>query len=272
MAKKVHSVRLEDRHEDALQTRTRMLGLNEGEYIRALIDADQRTVLGGQDGDLVNKMINMRNLSLNEITLRVIEALTREFDTRRNKKRSVRTFRKFASKYDIPHKTVSEILKQLVRNEIFIVEEKQAGKISYQWTYLGVTSFPEYAPIITEEDSLISGSVCGALAGILGDYDDIIVFLSSSLKIEENKADLLMKFFLQNYVGYFTWLREVSFPITGVCDPIVFGYYRNQMLDYLLALISNYKSEWKDWETNEVLNLEEIALKIMEYKARRLRK
>ncbi len=265
MAKRVHSVRLEDRQEEVLRTRTKILGVSQGEYIRSLIDADHRAAIRAPDGNLANRTINVRNSLLNEITLAVIEALTREFDDTKSKK-PVKTLRRFASKYELPFKTVKAVVEQLIRNEIFITEEKEPHKIKYAWTYLGVTAFPEYAPISTAEDTLVSGSACGALAGILGEYDDIIKFLTAVLQIEENKADLLMRFFLQNYVGYFTWLREVSFPVTGVCDPIVFEYYRNQMLDYLLALISNYDSEWKDWKTNETLKLKEIAVKLMEHK------
>ncbi len=270
MAKVIRSFRLEERQDEVLRTRTKMLGVKQSEYIRSLIDADQRVPLRAQYEDMTQRTINARSLSLSEITIAVIEALRRENDTTRNKKRPAKSIQRFALKYDFQVKVVKDVLAQLVRNGILITEETDSGKTKYLWTYLGVAALPEYAPIGTAEDSLVSGSACGALAGLLGDYDEMGEFLASILEMDKVKADMLLRFFLQNYEGYFAWLRELIFPLTGVHPTTDQNFYRNQMLDYILTIISNYGDKWQDWKTNDVLNLREIALQITEYKTKQL--
>jgi len=266
MTKKATSVKLDDRHVEILETRSRQFGIKKSEYIRSLIDADHRSQINSTDDDLALKTTNVRNLYFNEITLAIIKALTREFDTTKNKKKQVSTIRGFAKKYDFKPNVVKSVLSQLVKNGIFVTPRSKNGSTNYLWTYLGVTAFPEYAPIDTKDEGLVSGCSCDALSGMLGEYVDVVDHLSTILNIDKSNADSLLRFFLRNYVGYFNWLREVIFPLTGVNDSLDNSYYRNQMIDYLLMLIPNHGFEWKDWKTDKMLNLKEIFHKILDHK------
>lgn len=265
MTKKSTTIKLDDRHIEILETRSRQFGVKKSEYLRSLIDAEHRSQINQGVDDLSIETINARNLSFNEITLAIIKALTREFDTTINKNNRLSTIRGFAKKYDFKPNVVKSILNQLVKNGIFTTKSNN-GVASYQWTYLGIVAFPEYAPIDTKDEGLVSGCSCDALSGMLGEYVDVIDHLSTILNIDKSNANSLLRFFLRNYVGYFNWLREIIFPLTGVNDSLDHSYYRNQMIDYLLMLIPNNGFEWEDWKTGKTLNLKEIFHKMLDHK------
>lgn len=265
MSKKGTSFKLDPRHIEILDTNAKQLEISKSEYLRNLIDAVQKTSLNSKTEDLAIETKNARVHFFNETTLTVANALTREFDLIKNKKKPLRSIPRFAAKYDLNLTLVKGVLNQLVKNNILVIES-ESQKTSYRWTYMGVAALPEYAPIDTDNKSLIRGSTLGALSGMLGDYDDVVDHLSTVLNIEKEKADLLVRFFLQNYVSYFSWLREVIYPITGVNEKLDHGYYRTQMIDFLLTLISNNDYIWNDWKSEQVLDLKEIFKKILDYK------
>lgn len=267
MSKRGTSFKLETRHVEILETKARELGIAKSEYLRNLIDLDHKIMLNSKTRDLLTETKNARISSFNEITISVIKALTREFDTIKNTKTPLNSMRGFAKKYDFKPAIVKGILNQLIRNGILTTNKLKSGKEGYQWTFLGITALSEYAPIDDDGEHFISGSVVGALEGMLGRFDDIVNYLVEILRIEEKKANSLMRFFLGNYVGYFNWLREIIFPVTGVNNELDHNYYRDQMVDYLLILILNSEKKWKDWKTVEILDLTDIKQRILEYKS-----
>jgi hypothetical protein len=265
MSKRGTSFKLEQRHLEILETKARELGIGKSEYLRNLIDHDHKTILNSETRDLTIETKNARNLSLNEINLIVIKSLTREFDPTVNAQKPLNTIRGFAKKYDLKSIEVEGILNQLVRNGILTIKKNKSGKQGYQWTYLGIVALPEYAPVDDDDRNLISGSAIGAISGMLGEYEEIVDYLCDILNIEKNKADSIIRFFLFNYVGYLEWLREIIFPITGVNDQLDHKYYRDQMVDYLLILIRN-SQKWKDWKTDEILDMKDIQRRILKYR------
>jgi len=266
MSKRGTSFKLETRHLEILETKARELGIQKSEYLRNLIDSDHKTMLNSKSEDLTVETKNARTLSSNEIILTVIKALTREFDTRKNKKKPLDSIRGLAKKYDLKPVVVQGILDQLVRNRLLITKKSKTGKQCYQWTYMGIVALPEYVPLDDEGKNLVSGSIIGALGGMLGDYDDIVNYLYEILNVEEEKAGTITRFFLENYVGYFNWLREIVFPITGVNSQLDHKYYRSQMINYLLMIIINSGTKWKDWKSGKILDLKNILKRILEYK------
>lgn len=265
MSKRGTSFKLEPRHLEILETKARELGIGKSEYLRNLIDYDHKPILNSENKDLTIETKNARNSSFNEMSLTVIRALTREFDPTKNPQKPLNTIRGFAKKYDLKPVEVEGVLNQLVRTGILITKKTKSSRRGYQWTYLGIVALPEYAPVDEGDRNLISGSSIGAISGMLGEYEDIVNYLCKILNLEKNKADSLVRFFLFNYVGYLEWLREIIFPITGVNDELDHKYYRDQMVDYLLILIRN-SPKWKDWKTDEILDMKDIQRRILEYR------
>lgn len=265
MAKKSTSFKLDDRHLDVLDTKARELGVGKSEFLRNLLDSNQKVQLNSK-GVLSEEIKNTRNLNFNEITIAILTSLRREYDTTINKKKPLSSIRGFAAKHDFQSSVVKSTLEQLVRTELLIKQESKKGKLQYCWTYQGVTAFPEYAPISTDDNSLISGSAMGALSRMLGEYDDVVKHLSQILNVDYTVSNSTVRFFLFSYEWYLNWLREVIFPITDVNDNFDLTYYRAQMVDYLLILITNYGHEWEDWKSGKMLDLKMISQKILNYK------
>lgn len=268
MTKKVTSFKLDDRHFEILDTKSKELGIGKSEFLRNLLDSNHKVQLYSSGGDLAKETKNARNLNYNEITITILEALRREYDTTINPKKPLSTIRRFATKYDFKPSMVQSTLEQFVRNEIMITQKSKQGKTQYLWTYMGITAFPEYAPIAVDDNSLIAGSSENALAGMLGSYVDLVDYLVQVLNIDKHTADSTVRFFLANYQWYFNWLREMIFPITGVNPELNFSYCRTQMIDYLSILITNYGYSWDDWKTEEILDLKMILQRILEFKKR----
>ena len=268
MSKKGTSFKLDDRHFEILDTKSRELGVGKSEFLRNLIDSHHKVQLYASEGDLSKKTKNVRNLNYNEITISVLQALRREYDTTINKKKSLTTIKGFATKYDFEPSTVKSILKQLVRNKTMIIQKSEQGKEQFVWTYMGIVASAEYAPLSVDDNALISGSSIDTIIGMLGEYDEVVNYLSQVLSVDEFTANSTVRFFLSSYQWYFNWLREMAFPITGVNEELDLNYYRTQMIDYLLMLITNYGYSWDDWKTGKTLDLKVIFQKILEFKKR----
>jgi hypothetical protein len=267
MTKKVTSFKLDDRHFEIIDTKSKEFGIGKSEFLRNILDSYQKVQLYSSEGDESQETHNARNLNYNELTVSILKALQREFDDTINTKKPISSIRGFSKKYDFKPTVVKSTLNQFVRNEIMTVEKTKQGKEQFLWTYKGIVVFPEFAPVSTNDDSLISGSAVNALEVILGEYDDVVNYLSQTLNIDEVMANSTIRFFLASYKWYFNWLRELVFPITGVNTDLDVSYYRTQMIDYLLMLSTNYGNSWEDWKTKRALDLKLISQKILEYKA-----
>lgn len=268
MTKKGTSFKLDERHFEIIDTKSKEFGIGKSEFLRNILDSYQKVQLYSSEEDESQETHNARNLNYNEIAIAILKALQREYDDTITTKKPISSIRGFAKKYDFKPSVVKSMLNQFVRTEIMTIEKNKQGKEQFLWTYKGVIVFPEFAPISTNEHSLISGSAVDALIGILGEYDDVVNYLSQTINIDETTADSALRFFLASYKWYFNWLRELVFPITGVNTELDFSYYRTQMIDYLLILISNYGNDWEDWKTGNKLDLKEIFQKILEFKKR----
>jgi DNA-binding MarR family transcriptional regulator len=123
-------------------------------------------------------------------------------------------------------------LKKLERRGLVTSTREQGRRrqIRYSWTYLGVMLLPDLAPV---------GPRAGLISKVLGDWTEVVGYLSQQLQLTNEEATFLLNRILKLSYEFLNWLREEAILRKGsIPDLGNLDFYREQLLNFSAYLFT----------------------------------